>query len=273
MIASDVIKAVATEAQPPPSGKAQLRLLAWLVADARGAAVLLDKADAAVAGKRLEYQAQRVRQSLTLATETAEEQRAILAEQAAETTPAEVEQARAEIDREEQQIYNFHQGEVYVGFHELEDILPRAEPLAVGQPRYPELVEHQTLPQRPLPSMPPDLAAALDTAVCEEMRARFASTSAWAYNDDPEEHVWWTQLLPDFVAELVPSVIRRVLSVIRCVLQHVLRVMQSLGSVMPQSRSEMPQSRSEMPQSRSEMPQTRREMPHSRRAMLRWMTP
>ena len=50
--------------------------------------------------------------------------------------------------------------------------------------------------------MPPDLAAALDTDVCAELRARFASTSAWAYDDDPEAHVWWTQLLPDFVAEL-----------------------------------------------------------------------
>ena len=52
VVASDVIKAVVTEAQAPPSGKAQLRMLAWLVADARGARVMLGKADADVAGKR-----------------------------------------------------------------------------------------------------------------------------------------------------------------------------------------------------------------------------
>ena len=50
--------------------------------------------------------------------------------------------------------------------------------------------------------MPPDLAAALDTGVCSELQARFASANAWEYNDYPEAHVWWTQLLPDFVAEL-----------------------------------------------------------------------
>ena len=56
VVASDVIPALAVHTQPPPSGKSQLRMLAWLVADARGARVLLDKADAAKAGKRLDYQ-------------------------------------------------------------------------------------------------------------------------------------------------------------------------------------------------------------------------
>ena len=50
-MASDVLAAAAAQVQQPPSGKAQQRLLAWLLADARGATALLDKEDAQVAGK------------------------------------------------------------------------------------------------------------------------------------------------------------------------------------------------------------------------------
>jgi len=103
VVASDVINAVAAEAQPTPSGKSLLRILAWLVADARGARVLLDKADAEKAGKRLDYQAQRVRESLAEATRIAETERAVVVEQEAERdtplTPAEAAEARAESTR------------------------------------------------------------------------------------------------------------------------------------------------------------------------------
>ena len=51
VMASDVLAAAAAQVQQPPSGKAQQRLLAWLLADARGATALLDKEDAQVAGK------------------------------------------------------------------------------------------------------------------------------------------------------------------------------------------------------------------------------
>ena len=209
VVASDTINAVVTEVQPLPSGKAQLRLLAWLVADARGASMLLDKAEAALAGKRLDYQAQRVRDSLAHATETAKVERAALAAQAqaGELDLDEIKQARAQIDREERRVYDFHRDEVYIGFHELEALLPRADAVAVAQPRFTEVMEQERRLQaqaqhRPLPSMPPDLAAVLDTDVCAELQSRFASANAWDYNDDPEAHVWWTQLLPDFVAEL-----------------------------------------------------------------------
>ena len=77
-------------------------MLAWVVADARGARVLLDKADAAKAGKRLDYQAQRVREQLAQATRVAETERAVVVEQEAERdtplTPAEAAAARAEVD-------------------------------------------------------------------------------------------------------------------------------------------------------------------------------
>ena len=103
VVASDVINAVAAEAQPTPSGKSLLRILAWLVADARGAVELLDKADAAKAGKRLDYQAKRIRESLAEATWQAETERARIVEQEAERdtplTPAEAAEARAETRR------------------------------------------------------------------------------------------------------------------------------------------------------------------------------
>jgi hypothetical protein len=70
-IAFAKIAAVAAEAQPPPSGKSQQRMLAWLVADAGGATALLGHADATLAGKRLDYQAKRVRQSLQAAADQA----------------------------------------------------------------------------------------------------------------------------------------------------------------------------------------------------------
>ena len=31
---------------------------------------------------------------------------------------------------------------------------------------------------------------------------RVGGRDAWQYDDDPESHVWWTQILPEFVAEL-----------------------------------------------------------------------
>ena len=112
-----------------------------------------------VAGKRLDYQAQRVRASLAYAIETAETQRAVLADQAADMTPAEVEQAQDQIDREERQVHDYHRDEIYVGFNELEALLPRADALAAAQPCFPAPV--QELTHRPLPAMPSDLAACL----------------------------------------------------------------------------------------------------------------
>ena len=106
--------------------------------------MLLDKADAGVAGKRLDYQAQRVRSNLAHATETAEVERAVLAEQAADLTPAEVEQARAQIDREERRVHGYHRNEVYVGINEMEALLPRADALAVAQPHFPAWLEQES---------------------------------------------------------------------------------------------------------------------------------
>ena len=55
VVASDVVAGVAAEEQPL-SGNAALRLLAWTVADARGAAIAMDKPLALTVGKRLDRQ-------------------------------------------------------------------------------------------------------------------------------------------------------------------------------------------------------------------------
>ena len=72
VVTADVVAAVAAEVAPRPSGKALLRLLAWVVADARGATVALEKLLAETVGKRLDRQAQKVRTELARATRDAE---------------------------------------------------------------------------------------------------------------------------------------------------------------------------------------------------------
>ena len=57
VVAAAAVEAVVAQQQPRPSGKAQYRLLAWTVADARGATAVLDKALAETVGKRLDRQA------------------------------------------------------------------------------------------------------------------------------------------------------------------------------------------------------------------------
>ena len=75
VVFSDAVASVAAAASPPLSGKATLRLLAWVVADARGAATPLEKALAETVGKRLEKQAQKVRETLAAASADAAQAR------------------------------------------------------------------------------------------------------------------------------------------------------------------------------------------------------
>ena len=76
---------------------------------------------------------------------------------------------RAEIDAAEEQAYEHARREVYVGFHELEALLPGY----VAPSRYPELVAlHEPAGPATLPPIPPDLAAALGPAACDEMKAQ-----------------------------------------------------------------------------------------------------
>ena len=90
-----------------------------------------------------------------------------------------------------------------MGFHELDALLPRAEQAASSQPRYPEAAAYfEPRGFRPLPPIPSDLAGLLAKAARDELEERFGGRDAWEYDDDPESHVWWTQILPEFVAEL-----------------------------------------------------------------------
>ena len=104
VVASDTVAAAATEAQTKPSGKAKYRLLAWLVADARGA----------------------VRAATADAVELAESARAAARSAAASdvTLQATLQATLAGIDADQQAAVGRPRSEVYVGFHELDALLP-----------------------------------------------------------------------------------------------------------------------------------------------------
>ena len=73
----------------------------------------------------------------------------------------------------------------------------------MSQPRYPKATAYfEPRASRPLPPIPSDLAGLLGKAARDELEECFGGRDAWEYDDDPESHVWWTQILPDFVAEL-----------------------------------------------------------------------
>lgn len=120
VVANDAVTAVAVEGKAL-SGKGQQRLLAWTVADARGAQVALDKLSAETVGKRLERQANRVRASLAEAAAVANEARAHARATAADDTALTAELDK--IDDAEQDVHDFHFNEVYVGFTELDKLL------------------------------------------------------------------------------------------------------------------------------------------------------
>jgi hypothetical protein len=135
VVASDAVSAVATGASPPLSGKAALRLLAWVVADARGATTPLEKALADTVGKRLEKQAQKVRETLAAATAEAAEAREAARTAAAQdaSLAAALASELAAIDAVEHGAYERARDEVYVGFHELgSSSTPASGPLSVS---------------------------------------------------------------------------------------------------------------------------------------------
>jgi hypothetical protein len=72
VLACDAVSTTAAESTEPVSGKAQQRLLAWLLCDALGhTGAVLDAKAAEAAGKRLQRQALRVRAAVDAAQETA----------------------------------------------------------------------------------------------------------------------------------------------------------------------------------------------------------
>ena len=128
VVASNAVSGVGRE-EPVLSANAALRLLAWTVADAGGATVALDKPLALTVGKRLNRQAQSVRANITSIGVRAEKARA-RARDAAEGEPkltAKLATELAAIDGEERTSLLLARTEVYVGFNELESLLPEAE--------------------------------------------------------------------------------------------------------------------------------------------------
>jgi hypothetical protein len=126
VVAVAAIEAVAARLPAPPSGNALKKLIAAVVADARGATKLLDKAAALTVGKRLHRQAERVRAELDAARSAAAAARTRTREAAA-ADPAARATIRADlasIDAAEQQMLEKPQREVYVGFTELDELLP-----------------------------------------------------------------------------------------------------------------------------------------------------
>ena len=109
VVAVDAVEAVVAKQQPRPSGRAQFRLLAWTVADARGAAAPLDMGSAETVGKRLDRQAKRVRADI----ESLETDHRASRLAASDFEHASMDAAiRLEIEA--------LRSEVYIGFHEIE---------------------------------------------------------------------------------------------------------------------------------------------------------
>jgi hypothetical protein len=155
VLAADAVEAVAAKQQQRPTGRAQFRLLAWTVADARGAATPLEKAAAETVGKRLDRQAKKVRADLESCELVYRERRLI----ASDVDHSSMDEAfRLEIET--------LRSEVYIGFHELE--LAVAEDAAAALPAALaaalQVADAPSLhPSQPLPEIPPDLARSLGT--------------------------------------------------------------------------------------------------------------
>ena len=127
VIASDAVTAVSAE-EPALPGNARLRLLAWTVADARGATRPLEKPLALAVGKRLDRQAQSVQAVLLQAVECATQDREELV--GGDCSLAHVSCTRPEIDARVQAAFKKAHDEIYVGFWELVELLPGAEAAA-----------------------------------------------------------------------------------------------------------------------------------------------
>ena len=132
---------------PPPklSGKAQFRLLAWLVADAMTADTPLDRPLAETVGKRLARQADSVRGQLAAVSDKAAQERTDardavgLAGLAVDPTndrlQAELSEKLAAIDVREAKELDLLGREDYVGFRELGPVAPQPDVTPVPAPR------------------------------------------------------------------------------------------------------------------------------------------
>lgn len=204
-LAVDAVEAVVAEQQPRPSGKAQFRLLAWMVADARGATTLLDKPLAETVGKRLDRQAQKVRGDMAAVSAAAQAARLALGDGA---DPAAV----AAIYAEERTKLESLRSEVYVGFNELETLLPGFEAKELDDFRRAG-PEHDVLasalrtakaearrppPQQSLPAIPPELAGHLGPDGVQYLWDHAMEVQAY-----PQRSQDWHRFLPHLIQTLL----------------------------------------------------------------------
>ena len=122
VVAADAVAAAATTSAGVND---RYRLLAWVVADARGATIAMEKALALNVGKRLDRQAQKVRRALDTVAATAVAARVAAAGDA---------QLLAAIDLTEQTALEAARAEVYIGFVELNGLLAPSGPPILAPP-------------------------------------------------------------------------------------------------------------------------------------------
>ena len=198
VLAADAVEAVAAKQQARPTGKALFRLLAWTVADARGAATPLEKAAAETVGKRLDRQAKKVRGALE-SCESEYGERRLIASDVDHASMDEAHRTKMETLR----------SEVYIGFHELE---PAAEDTAATLPAALtaalQIADAPSLhPSRPLPDIPPDLVRSLGRTGVQYLW-EYAIYTDWAtrvYFTGPRDRKSeeWRDLLPRAMKKLL----------------------------------------------------------------------
>ena len=235
IVASDAVSAVGAES-PPLSGNGVFKLLAWTVADARGACTPLDKALALTVGKRLDRQAVAVRAKLeAIKLRWSDECDAIRLNAASNTAmttllPLLIESA---LVSEQSELHRARE-EVYIGFHELDALLPEwyvdsgeanesdhaLEPVSATEPvaqltqaaasdspwastvHFPWLVDDT--PDESCP-VPPDLAGALTTDALQMLWQRSRDFNL-TYDTAAQ---WWSIALPGLANHLVHLLARQ----------------------------------------------------------------
>lgn len=198
VVALDAVNAVAITSGAKMSGKARLRLLAWVVADARGASTPMEKPLAETVGKRLERQALKVRAEIDCAVEAAIELRD-LAHARARADPAHRASLRADlavIDDTVRLAREKAAREVYVGFHELDQLLPARVQREALPPVLAAAVRVADEPQPALPAIPRGLAVSLGHDGLQALWAH-AADHGFALQESED----WAELLPGLVRE------------------------------------------------------------------------
>jgi hypothetical protein len=237
VVARAAVWRVAAEQEPPPSGLARFRLLAWTVADARGALLPLPKRTAEKAGKRLEAQALNVLSSTEDKARCARLEAMGAAAADAALRPG-LEAELAAIDEALQLAVEASKLEEYVGFYELvpppppppppqpppqpepppprsQSDVPEAGSVPAASPATETKPAHRACPSREgrvvqFPwllemdvktrepvPIPPDLAAALGP---EAVQVFLAEQSGYGYGASA---TWWSVALPHFAKRLL----------------------------------------------------------------------